>query len=69
VALEASMTTSKCAHPACECFVAPKGAYGKYCSDECKRAGQITELHCNCQHPECRVPSHAGAPTASRPQP
>jgi len=44
----------KCAHPACECMVAPKAPYGKYCSEECKRAGQISELHCNCQHPPCR---------------
>ena len=48
----------KCAHPACECVVAPKGPYGKYCSEECKRAGQISELHCNCLHPECRLAGH-----------
>jgi len=48
----------KCAHPACECIVAPKAPYGKYCSEECKRAGQISELHCNCQHPACRMAGH-----------
>ena len=46
--------TTKCAHPACECQVPPKGPYGKYCSEHCKEAGQITELRCNCQHVECR---------------
>ena len=45
---------SRCAHPSCECVVPPKGAYGKYCSEVCKEAGQITELRCNCQHAECR---------------
>jgi hypothetical protein len=50
----------KCAHPACECTVAAKGPFGKYCSNECKRAGQIAELHCNCQHPECRMTGQAG---------
>jgi hypothetical protein len=48
----------KCAHPACECNVDAKGQYGKYCSEECKRAGQISELHCNCQHLECRTAGH-----------
>jgi len=40
----------KCAHPSCDCKV-PNGT--KYCSDYCKKAPEI-ELHCNCQHPECR---------------
>ncbi len=62
-----NMTTSKCAHPACECIVASKGEYGKYCSDECKRARQIAELHCNCLHIECRDPDHGRAPTTTRP--
>jgi hypothetical protein len=53
---------AKCAHPSCDCMVAPKGAYGKYCSEHCRDAGQITELRCNCQHAECRSPasSHTG---------
>jgi len=64
-----TMTPSKCAHPACECTVAAKGEYGKYCSEECKRAGQIAELHCNCKHMECRAPERATQTIASRPQP
>jgi hypothetical protein len=44
----------KCAHPACDCTVADGSPYGKYCSDYCKRAGQQTELHCNCHHLGCR---------------
>jgi hypothetical protein len=47
---------TKCAHPACECLVPPKGPYGQYCSESCKKAAAITELHCNCQHDACRVP-------------
>jgi len=46
--------TARCAHPACECMVPPKSEYGKFCSEHCKEAGQITELRCNCQHAECR---------------
>jgi len=58
----------KCAHPACECIVVAKGPYGKYCSEECKRAGQISELHCNCQHVECRMHTYASpGATAARP--
>jgi len=49
-------TAAKCAHPSCECVVAPKSSFGKYCSEHCKEAGQITELRCNCQHLECRQP-------------
>jgi hypothetical protein len=63
------MTTSKCAHPACDCTVEAKGAYGKYCGEECKRAGQIAELHCNCQHLECRAPERTRAAAPTRPQP
>jgi len=47
---------AKCAHPSRECLVTPKGSYGKYCSESCKEARQITELRCNCQHAECREP-------------
>jgi hypothetical protein len=41
----------KCAHEGCECMARPGN---KYCSDYCQRAGHMTELHCNCQHPECK---------------
>ena len=34
----------KCAHPACNCTVEPKGPFGKYCSDHCKQAGDKIEL-------------------------
>jgi hypothetical protein len=54
----------KCAHAACECFLAAKGPYGKYCSEECKSAGQIAELHCNCQHVECRTHTYRSSDTA-----
>ena len=58
---------AKCGHPACECHVPPHGEYGKYCSEACKKAGQITELHCNCQHAECRDPRlAAGLPDHAR---
>jgi hypothetical protein len=46
--------TSKCAHPACKCLVAKNGQWGKYCSEHCKEAGDITELRCDCEHPACR---------------
>ena len=46
---------AKCAHPACDCVVAAKGPYGKYCSEHCKEAREITELRCGCLHPECRA--------------
>jgi hypothetical protein len=52
----------KCAHEACECFVAPSGPSGKYCSEECRRAGHMTELRCNCQHPECRQAGRTASP-------
>jgi len=47
-------TMEKCAHPACQCMVDKKGPHGKYCSDHCKKAGDITELRCGCGHPECK---------------
>ncbi len=43
--------TIKCAHEGCQCNARPGT---KYCSDYCARAGTMTELHCNCQHAECR---------------
>jgi len=51
---EEVMETSKCAHPACNCIVPKGGQFGKYCSEHCKEAGDITELHCDCKHPGCR---------------
>ena len=45
----------KCAHPSCECTVAPGGMYGKYCSDHCRQAGEAVELRCDCGHPPCRT--------------
>ena len=47
-------TTTKCAHPACSCMVTSGGAYGKYCSEHCKEAKNITVLRCDCMHPGCR---------------
>jgi hypothetical protein len=44
----------KCAHPACQCMVDRKGPYGKYCSDHCQKARDVTELRCGCRHPECQ---------------
>ena len=55
-------SNAKCAHAACECLVSPNGPSGKYCSEECRRAGHMTELRCNCQHVECR---EAGRTTSS----
>ena len=47
------MDTNKCAHPACNCTVAKGGPFGKYCSEHCKEARDIIELHCDCKHPGC----------------
>ena len=46
--------TAKCAHPGCSCLVRPGGQYGKYCSEHCQEAKDITELRCDCKHPECK---------------
>jgi len=43
----------KCAHPGCKCNVTPNGAHGEYCSDHCKKAGDLKEPHCTCGHPNC----------------
>ena len=40
-----------------ECRVVKGGPFGKYCSEHCKHAGQLSELRCYCQHPECRTAS------------
>lgn len=42
----------KCAHPSCTCTV-NGSEFGKYCSEYCQKAGNITELHCNCKHAGC----------------
>jgi hypothetical protein len=44
----------KCAHPQCKCSVAAGGAFGKYCSEHCREAGDQTELMCDCKHPSCQ---------------
>jgi len=46
-------TTNKCAHPACKCTVTSGGAYGKYCSEHCQEAKDVSEIHCDCKHPDC----------------
>ena len=50
---ERLMDTNKCAHPACNCTVQKGGPFGKYCSEHCKEARDIIELHCDCKHPGC----------------
>src|SRR5688500_1560762 len=49
----AVMEPNKCAHPACNCTVEKGGPFGKYCSEHCKEARDIIELHCDCKHPGC----------------
>jgi hypothetical protein len=44
--------TSKCDHPACNCFVR-KGT--KYCSQYCEDAKETIELSCNCGHAGCAM--------------
>lgn len=44
---------TKCAHPSCTCTVQNGSPFGKYCSEYCQKAGNITELHCNCKHTGC----------------
>jgi hypothetical protein len=39
---------TKCAHPACGCLTD-----SKYCSEPCEEAGDLTEIACQCGHPEC----------------
>jgi hypothetical protein len=41
------------------------GAYGRYCSEHCKQAAQISELRCDCQHLECRMGSHPAPASAA----
>jgi len=52
--MEGSMAdVEKCAHPACQCRVAANGTFGKYCSEHCQEAADLTEVKCDCKHPEC----------------
>ena len=50
----ANTETTKCAHDACTCMVPKHGPFGKYCSEECREKGGMTELRCHCGHPECK---------------
>jgi hypothetical protein len=43
----------KCAHPSCKCRVSPNGEFGKFCSEHCREAKDLTELKCDCGHPGC----------------
>ena len=41
----------KCKHPACNCMTTD----GKdYCGDHCRDSRKMTELICQCNHPECK---------------
>jgi hypothetical protein len=41
----------KCKHAACNCMTSD----GKdYCGDRCKDSKNMTELTCQCNHPECK---------------
>jgi len=46
-------TLMKCAHPGCKCTVPTNGAWGKYCSEHCQKAGDMAEPHCDCGHASC----------------
>ena len=61
------MDAEKCAHAACECQVAKGGPFGRFCSEHCKHAGQISELRCYCQHAECRAAGQSPQPPAGPP--
>lgn len=41
----------KCAHPNCSCIVS---GHDKYCSDYCKEAKGMMEIHCGCEHAGCK---------------
>lgn len=43
-------TTAKCAHPACGCA---KTDDKKYCSQSCADAAGLSEIACQCGHPDC----------------
>jgi hypothetical protein len=41
-----------CEHPACVCEVT-NDAFGKYCSEHCRDAGEMNDLKCECGHDAC----------------
>jgi hypothetical protein len=43
----------KCAHEPCKCSVPKDAPFGKYCSEHCQTAKDLTELVCECGHPGC----------------
>ena len=43
---------TKCAHPGCDCDAQPGS---RFCGEYCEKAGNMTELQCNCQPTACRV--------------
>ena len=49
-----SNTPDKCAHPACTCTVPKDAPFGKYCSEHCQVAKDLTEIRCECGHPGCK---------------
>lgn len=44
-------TTSKCAHPACNCV---PGEGKEFCSEACRDAKNMAELARQCQHSDCQ---------------
>jgi hypothetical protein len=55
---------NKCAHPPCKCLISKDSQYGKYCSEHCREAADVTELRCDCKHPACPVTSVAACQVA-----
>ena len=53
--------SEKCAHPACGCATVEGG---KYCSQSCKEAADLTEISCQCGHADCAVEGRSAAPEA-----
>jgi len=47
---QAAETGAKCAHPSCQCQVAPGN---KYCSQYCASALPEGKDGCSCGHPNC----------------
>jgi len=41
---------NKCKHPACSC---PTEKGSNFCSQSCEEAGDLTEIACQCGHPNC----------------
>jgi len=59
-------TPTKCAHPACDCFVDKHGPFGKFCSDHCREAGTFSALSCHSHHEGCGA---ATKPVSAVPEP